>query len=126
MPEGEEFLIAEHAREKGSGRVGRSRTASDPVGLAVVAHVRWNHTNYPEILDETHEQYRNDREYRRFAREVGLSPAEEAKGTVRGKVAAILRSWQTQPETSADSADPDATVVQGTPQEGVPVHDIEA
>lgn len=90
LPEGEEFKIAARATEVGSGRVGRSSLADDPVVLAVGAHARWNYTNYAEILDDIHDEYRNlprrERNYR-------PPPAEVAKERVRQKVLKIMEQW---------------------------------
>lgn len=46
MPENDILRCARHATEIGSGRVGRSSTAEDPVRAAVVAHARHNYTSY--------------------------------------------------------------------------------
>jgi len=54
MPLGLEVKIAEHACEKYSGRVGRSKEAKDfdekSITLAVVAHIRHTETEYDELL----------------------------------------------------------------------------
>jgi hypothetical protein len=93
MPAGEEFTIAAHATERGSGRVGRSTTASDPVGLAVAAHVRWTHTDYPQALSEYEDLYREDGDHRVLARELGNTPAIEAKRDTRATVHKIMHEW---------------------------------
>jgi hypothetical protein len=53
-PAGRERVIAEHACQKYSGRVGRSagakRLNEEAVRLAVVAHIRHAETNYDELL----------------------------------------------------------------------------
>jgi hypothetical protein len=53
-PAEEADVIAEHARTKYSGRVGRSSGAKvfeqKPIELAVRAHIRHEHTNYDELL----------------------------------------------------------------------------
>ncbi len=103
MPAGEEFTIAAHATERGSGRVGRSTTANDPVGLAVAAHVRWVHTEYAEVLSEYEDLYHEDRDYRNLAREFGDTPAIEAKRDTRARVHKIMQEWAkpaSQPSTS--------------------------
>ena len=51
MPEDDVLACAEEATEIGSGRVGRSSQADDPVGLAVLAYVRHNYTSYEDCLD---------------------------------------------------------------------------
>lgn len=47
-------MIAEHAGQKYSGRIGRSAAAKDlntnAIDLAVRAHVRHRHTQYDELL----------------------------------------------------------------------------
>ena len=56
-PPGEAEAIAEHACAKYSGRVGRSAAAKefDPAALrlAVIAHIRHEHTHYDRLLAET-------------------------------------------------------------------------
>lgn len=53
-PTEEADVIAEHACRKYSGRVGRSSGAKGfeqkPIELAVRAHIRYEHTNYDELL----------------------------------------------------------------------------
>ena len=53
-PVGREQMIAEHACQKYSGRVGRSAQAKsldeNAIRLAVVAHIRHAETNYDELL----------------------------------------------------------------------------
>ncbi len=49
-PRDEALAIAQRACEVGSGRVGRSSTADDPVRAAVVAHIRHQHTDYDTML----------------------------------------------------------------------------
>jgi hypothetical protein len=71
--------IAYHTTVRGSGRVGRSSAAKDldpeAFRLAVIAHIRHQHTNYDELLM------------------TGV-PREEARRSVRDKVDEILRAWQ--------------------------------
>jgi hypothetical protein len=90
MPAGEEIEIANRATEPESGRVGRSHTVEDPVGLAVAAHVRWKYTNYAEVLDDVHQEYR---EISRREREYLPPPAEKAQRAVEKKVKTLLRQW---------------------------------
>jgi hypothetical protein len=52
MPDSDVLACAAYATEIGSGRVGRSTTAEDPVTAAVVAYVRHQYTNYEELLEE--------------------------------------------------------------------------
>lgn len=53
-PAGREQVIAEHACQKYSGRVGRSASAKsldeEVIRLAVIAHIRHAETNYDELL----------------------------------------------------------------------------
>ena len=55
-PAGREQIIAEHACQKYSGRVGRSASAKSLdekfILLAVVAHIRHAETNYDEFLEQ--------------------------------------------------------------------------
>jgi hypothetical protein len=78
-PAGEENQIAEHACRKYSGRVGRSAAAkeldSEPVRLAVIAHIRHVHTNYDELLCR-------------------FGDRETAREMIQDKVATILTRWQ--------------------------------
>ncbi len=85
-PANEARAIAEHACEVGSGRVGRSSTAEDPVRAAVVAHVRHEHTDYDELLDYAIERWMSHWE----RQEARLQVREE----VRERVDEVLRRWQ--------------------------------
>lgn len=90
-PQEEAREIAEHTCKVGSGRVGRSRTADDPVRAAVVAHIRHQHSDYDHLLDQ--------------ARESGLSWEEMSKerrlarDAVLQDVMEVLGKWEQQPET---------------------------
>ncbi len=59
-PRGREQIIAEHACQKYSGRVGRSAAAKgldeEAVRLAVIAHIRHAETNYDELLIRGYER----------------------------------------------------------------------
>lgn len=55
-PEGTIEAIAEHTCEIGSRRVGRSRTADNPVKAAVIAYIRHNHTDYDGLLSSGYER----------------------------------------------------------------------
>lgn len=81
MPAGEENKIASRACVIGSGRVGRSSTADDPVHAAVVAHIRHHYTEYDTFFDEVADY--EDREQVR----------EDARHHVRDKIDAILDQW---------------------------------
>lgn len=85
-PADEALNIAKHACEVGSGRVGRSSTADDPVRAAVVAHVRHEHTDYDELLDATIEGWMDHGER--------LEARLEVREEVRGQVDAVLRRWE--------------------------------
>jgi hypothetical protein len=50
MPEPDVVECADHATTIGSGRVGRSRTADDPVKAGVVAYARHTYTEYDELV----------------------------------------------------------------------------
>jgi hypothetical protein len=77
-PEERETVIAQHACEKYSGRVGRSAAArrfdDEAVRMAVTAHVRHRETAYDEILASGEERH-------------------EARALVRGAVEAVLGRW---------------------------------
>lgn len=77
-PAEEAERIAQHACETGSGRVGRSRMADDPVRAAVVAHVRHAHTEYDMLLLDGTER-------------------EDARDIVRDDITAVLREWEVPP-----------------------------
>lgn len=85
IPEHEEHQIAAHACLIGSGRVGRSTTADDPVYAAVVAHVRHRYTDYEERLDKLNEgpQSNEDRQWNRI----------EARNEVRNQIEDVLDQW---------------------------------
>lgn len=86
IPDGEDVEIATRACKIGSGRVGRSKMADDPVRLAVVAHVRHSHTEYDDILDDEMPHatdWEEREEIRHFARE-----------SVADKIDAILAEWE--------------------------------
>lgn len=65
MPANEVQSCARHATLIGSRRVGRSRTAGQPVYLAVVAHIRHEHTDYEALVAE----YGGDEHARACARD---------------------------------------------------------
>ena len=94
-PDEEALVIATHACEVGSGRVGRSNTAEDPVRAAVVAHIRHEHTDYDALLDSHIEGWMSYDERR------------EARFRVREKVREgiddILRQWQQAAEAGTGS-----------------------
>jgi len=74
-----EKIIAEHACEKYSGRVGRSASAKAfdeaAITLAVTAYIRHTNTNYDTLLAQG---------YDRFA----------ARDMVRGEIVEILNAWK--------------------------------
>lgn len=78
-PPDEAAVIARHACEKHSGRVGRSAAAKeldpDKVELAVRAHIRHVHTEYDALLGE------------------GLKP-KAARPLIRTRLESVARSWR--------------------------------
>ena len=78
-PAGREQIIAEHACQKYSGRVGRSAGAKSLdekfILLAVVAHVRHAETNYDELLSQGRERW-------------------EARDEVANEIDEILACWK--------------------------------
>jgi hypothetical protein len=78
-PMGRETVIAEHACQKYSGRVGRSAAAKaldeQAVRLAVIAHVRHAETDYDALLAQGYER-------------------SEARAQVHEAVARILARWE--------------------------------
>jgi len=78
-PAGAETRIAEHACTKYSGRVGRTAAAkeldADAIRLAVIAHIRHEHTNYDELLGR-------------------FGDRRTARDAIRDRVAVILRRWE--------------------------------
>jgi hypothetical protein len=78
-PKGREQVIAEHACQKYSGRVGRSASAKsldeNAIRLAVIAHIRHAETNYDELLSQGME--------RSFARR-----------EVAGKIEDVMERWK--------------------------------
>jgi hypothetical protein len=80
-PPAEARKIATHAGLRSSGRVGRSAAgrALDPmaVKLAVIAHVRHEHTNYDELLMQGTERL-------------------DARGLVRARIDEVLDHWSTK------------------------------
>jgi len=86
MPEGEEMVIARHACQIGSGRVGRSTVANDPLVAAVVAHVRHKYTDYEELLEQA-KACAFDREEREELR-------RGARDQVRGQIGEVIERWQ--------------------------------
>lgn len=83
-PSQEAAQIAAWTCRKHSGRVGRSAAAKefDPqaLRLAVIAHIRHEHTRYNELLMQ-----HGDRQL--------------ARAEVRGEIAKVLASWETKPNS---------------------------
>ena len=77
-PREEALRIAAHTGLRSSGRVGRSAAgrALDPraVDLAVIAHIRHEHTNYDELL-------------------MGGTERLDARGLVREQIESVLAKW---------------------------------
>ena len=87
-PPEEVAVIAGHACEKHSGRVGRSAAMKDldpePMRLAVIAHIRHLHTQYDNLLAH------------------GVDK-REARGMIQKKIQMVLTQWSRPlPRTSAD------------------------
>ena len=81
-PYGIETVIAEHACEKYSGRVGRSAAAKQlnprMVRLAVIAHIRHTETKYDDYQANGWDR-------------------QEAREMVQGHIHAILEEWESKP-----------------------------
>lgn len=79
-PEGIERVIAEHACERYSRRIGRTAAAKDfdpaAIDLAVQAHIRHCYTRYDDLL-------------------AGGTDRGDARATVRREVDRILGQWRT-------------------------------
>jgi hypothetical protein len=79
IPKGREFLVAEHACQKYTGRVGRSAAAKafdeTAVNLAVKAHIRHTLTNYDDLLSRGFDRY-------------------DARDMVEEKVYSVLEKWR--------------------------------
>lgn len=77
-PPDEARAIAEHTAERGSGRVGRSAAGRElephAIKLAVIAHIRHEHTNYDELLMQGTERL-------------------DARNLVREQIDRVLASW---------------------------------
>jgi hypothetical protein len=80
-PPGRETVIAAHACQKYSGRVGRSASAKtldeSAVRLAVAAHVRHWETQYDDLLMEGWDKF-------------------DARTRVESKVEEILKKWESR------------------------------
>jgi len=86
MPEADVLRCARHATEIGSGRVGRSSTAEEPVRAAVVAYARHNHTNYERNFEDG-----EDRESNRQA--------------IRAELDKVLTLWESPAAVMATATD---------------------
>ncbi len=90
-PPEEARTIAEHAAQRGSGRIGRSasgrRLEEESVRLSVIASIRHRHTRYDEILMES-----ADRGW--------------ARAQVRDEIDEILRTWGPRNSGEANPAPP--------------------
>jgi hypothetical protein len=78
-PAGREMVIAEHACQKYSGRVGRSAAAKDldesAVRLAVIAHIRHAETDYDDLLAQDLDRW-------------------DARAQVEEEVAQVIAKWE--------------------------------
>jgi hypothetical protein len=84
-PAEEARTIAEHAAQRGSGRIGRTaagrRGEEESVRLAVIASIRHRHTHYDEILMKSADR-------------------PGARAQVRNEINEILRAWGGEYETA--------------------------
>lgn len=78
MPEREAGICAERATEIGSGAVGRSETAENPVLAAVVAYARHAHTDYEDNFAAGFDR-------------------EENRRLVGKEISGILNGWKAMP-----------------------------
>jgi hypothetical protein len=78
-PPEETLRIAEHTGRRNSGRVGRSAAGRDleprAIELAVIAHIRHEHTSYDDLLMDGAER-------------------SDARNIVREKIESVLRKWE--------------------------------
>ena len=78
-PKGSDNVIAHHACQKYSGRVGRTKAAKDlsegAVRMAVIAHIRHTETNYGELMGKGYERF-------------------EARQMVKSEVDTVLLKWE--------------------------------
>jgi hypothetical protein len=78
-PAGRELVIAEHACQKYSGRVGRSAAAKSldesAARLAVIAHIRHAETDYDDLLAQGFDR-------------------RDARAQVEGDVARVIAEWE--------------------------------
>jgi hypothetical protein len=78
--------VAGHACAKHSGRVGRSAAAKEladePLRLAVIAHIRHEHTKYDELLSQN-------------------VPRREAREVVADRIKSVLRAWESGSRSAA-------------------------
>ncbi|MBN2443440.1 MAG: DUF2293 domain-containing protein [Spirochaetales bacterium] len=79
IPKEREYLIADHACEKYSGRVGRTSSAKEldahAITLAVIAHIRHSETGYDRLMIMGMERH-------------------EARGMVKDRIEAVLEEWR--------------------------------
>ena len=77
-PPGREWVIAEHACHKYSGRVSRTAAArkldAEAVRLAVIAHMRHAETDYDQLLAQGYDRW-------------------DARSEIKGQVARVLARW---------------------------------
>ena len=78
-PPREARQIASHTARRGSGRVGRSAAGrqlhQDAIRLAVVAHIRHEHTRYDELL-------------------MSGAAREDARRAVASKIGSVIHTWE--------------------------------
>lgn len=91
MPDEDRKTILKHTLKVGSGRVGRSTTAEDPVKAAVIAHIRHVHTLYEALFSNVELVDRADF----MTREEYLDARrEEARRQVAEDITEIYKRWE--------------------------------
>jgi hypothetical protein len=105
IPDADARQIAAHACEIGSGRVGRSRRADDPVYLAVQAHARHRYTDYDDYFEDSYDH----------------ESAEDAKADARE---AVWREvWRILAEWGRAAQQPDGHRQRAVPEDSGPRED---
>ena len=86
--------ILDHGFEKGSRRVGRTKTLDEVVKakLAVNAHIRHDHTNYDSIYSTARANKKGEEDIKAYAR-----------AAVYAQVRQIAHSWQTGPADAREA-----------------------
>ena len=113
MPENEVLKCAMQATKVGSGRVGRSRKATNPERAAVIAHIRHEHTDYDDRLDKARQQRDHDddsrygrHEARRMCRDEADINRRVVRDAVADQINMIVQQWQKPAKPSMDGTVP--------------------